>query len=79
METIAVPVLSASVGLFGALTLTSIVAAIIIVHTCACRKKSKGRNIYYYIYVYIYHWRRNDLYFGGLIQYHVLFMCSGIT
>ena len=29
------------------------------------------------------HWRRNDLYFGGggggLIQYHVQFMCSIIT
>ena len=45
VETIVVPVLSASVGLFGALTLTAIVAAVIVgVFTCVCRnKKSEGR------------------------------------
>jgi hypothetical protein len=42
---VAVPVLSAIVGLFGALTLTAIVAAVI-VGVCVCRRqKSEGREI----------------------------------
>ena len=43
---LAVLVLSAIVGLFGALTLTAIVAAVIF-GVCVCRnKKTKGRNFF---------------------------------
>ena len=43
VETIAVPVLSANVGLFGALTLTAIVAAVIIGVCVGRNKRTKGR------------------------------------
>ena len=44
METIAVPVLSANIGLFGALTLTAIVAAVIVGVCVGRNKRTKGRN-----------------------------------
>ena len=33
----------------------------------------------YFLLIMPIHWRRNDLYFGRLIQYYVQFMCSIIT
>ena len=45
VETIAIPVLSATVGLFGAVTLTAIVAAFLVCMYVCRKKKNEGRYI----------------------------------